>query len=241
MAYGGLYGGAAAAAAKLPDWYTQYQNAPVSPALAPSSGQNYSQLGSMLAGLGATGAASLVSGPFAPLVGFGVQQGLQYLLGGREQDELRDMARQRARAQSLLIPQLQAQAAGRPSAASRAIQEQIRQQLDMSRQAAATSAGRAGQYGTAVARANQFRSQQALASATALQQGQLQQFSQQQIMGLPAVQLQGGLAIYEQQQRATISTFIQSLLATPDADLTDMKREIKRLLGELNQYSEQYR
>jgi len=209
----------AASSAVDNNWYAPFADAPVSSALGTAGGCRLSGIG-------------------GGLLGFAVQQGLQYLLGNKEQDELRQMAQERARAQRMLIPQLQAQALGKPSAASRAIQEQIRQQLDMSRQAAATSAGRANQYGTAVARSQQFRQQQALANATALQQGQFAQFSQQQLMGLPAVQMQQGLAGQEQMQKATIATFFQSLLTTPDADLSEMKREIKRLLTMLNNFSQ---
>ena len=216
------------------NWYEPYHNAPIGQAASAP----LSQLGGMLAAAGLPEIAGIASGPFAPLIGMGVQTGLQALLGGGENDELREMVRQRARAQNAMIPQLQAQALGRPSAASRAIQEQIRQQLDMSRQAAAASAGRAGQYGTAVERAHQMRQSQALANATALQQGQLAQHAQQQLMGLQALPAQQGLAQRETMQKATISTFFQKLLAVPDAELTETQREIKRLIEMLNNFTE---
>lgn len=194
---------------------------------------NYSQLGAMLAQLGLTKLASTVSGPFAPLVAMGLQFGLQKLLGSDSQDELRKATAIRMRAQNQAIPVLQAMAQGKPTAGTRAIQEQVRQAQAASQQAQAMSAGRANQYGTAVARANQYRA--SLESSNALTQllGQQQQQALGGLMQLPAVQSQTLLAQGDMLAKSNISTYIQKLMAVPDANLTETQRKIMAMYDEM--------
>lgn len=202
---------------------------PPAAAAAADSGPNYSQLGSMLAQLGLTKLASTFSGPFAPLISMGLQYGLQRLLGSGAQDELRKATAIRMNAQNQAIPILQAQALGQPTAATRAIQEQVRQQTAATQQAQAMSAGRANQYGTAVARGNQYRADLEQANALAMLLGQQQQQALSGLMGLPAVQTQQLLAQQDMLAKSNIGTYIQKLMAVPYANMTDTQRKIMRM------------
>jgi len=200
---------------------------PVTP--TPESPPVYSQLGAMLAQLGLTKLAGAASGPFAPLVGLGLQYGLQQLLGSREPDELRRMTQARAAAQAQALPMLTAQAQGQPTAATRAIMEQVRQQQAASQQAAAMSAGRANQYGTAVAQANQYRASLESANAWTQLLGQQQQQALTGLLQLPAVPMQQALAQQDILSKSNIGTYIQKLLAVPDANLTETQRKIVQM------------
>lgn len=190
---------------------------------------NYSQLGAMLAKLGLTGLAGTVSGPFAPLISMGLQYGLQQLLGSGAKDELRRATALRMQAQNQAIPILQAMAQGRPTAGTRAIQEQIRQQIAASQQAQAMSAGRANQYGTAIARANQYRADLEGANALMMLLGQQQQQALSGLIGLPAVQMQQALAQQDMLTKSNIATYIQKLMYTPPQNLTDLQKQIMEM------------
>jgi hypothetical protein len=83
-----------------------------------------------------------------------------------------------------LIPQLQAQAAGRPTAATQAQMGQLRQQGTRMQQSYAASAQRQGIAGTTPARAQQGRLQAATLQGMAGVLGQAQVSAQQQLGGL---------------------------------------------------------
>jgi hypothetical protein len=107
---------------------------------------------------------------------------------------------------------LRQQAAGQPTAVTRAITEQVRQQGRGQQQALATSAGRLGQGGTAVARAQQARQLAAENQALTQLLGQAQQQAQQQIGALTgqATQQQALLAQQEAQDISELAGFITS-------------------------------
>ena len=138
-------------------------------------------------------------------------------------------------------PTLKAQALGQESAASRAIMQRVEQQANRSRQAAAASATRAGQMGTAVARSQQadIGAQQADRLTQLL--GQQQQQAMQQYMGAIVgpmqAQQQAQMAMVqdEARERQAASTFISKLFTKAPAELTELERVVKAYIKQQQQ------
>ena len=132
----------------------------------------------------ATGGASLLASPILQMI-LGQAGGnfLASLLGGG-QTGFEGATQQSLGARQQLIGNLQQQAAGQPSAASRGLDLQIGQAQNRLQQSFGASAQRGGTAGTTVARAQQGRLQAAGLQAKTIAQGQLQSSAQQQLAGL---------------------------------------------------------
>lgn len=178
--------------------------------------------------------------PYAAIASVGLPI-LASMIPNPEEDRMKGLVADQQKMISSIQPQLRAQAAGQESAASRAIMKKVEQQANRSRQAAAASATRSGQMGTAVSRAQQQRigSDQSAALAQLLGQQQMQSTQQYQSlinqMG-GAIGTQGALAMQEQQRKAAISGSIAGLFASPDAELTELGKKNKALLEKLSKY-----
>lgn len=109
-----------------------------------------------------------------------------------------------------LIQQLQRQAAGQPTAATRAQQQQLQQQAKRMQQSYAASAQRAGIGGTTPARAQQGRLQSAMLESMGGIMGQAQQSAQQQLLGVYGQGLQAQAQL-EAQENAAKQQFMSSL------------------------------
>ena len=172
-------------------------------------------------GLAATGLATL-----GPMV-------FSALAGREKQKRMEGLVQQQQQMMTDIQPTLKAQAMGQESAASRAIMQRVEQQANRSRQAAAASATRSGQMGTAVARSQQadIGAQQADRLTQLL--GQQQQQAMQQYMGAIVgpmqAQQQAQMAMVqdEARERQTASTFISKLFTKPPAQLTELEKVVK--------------
>lgn len=129
----------------------------------------------------ATGGASLLASPIIQMI-LG-QVGGNFLAGllGGGQTGFEGATQQSLAARGQLIGDLQQQAAGQPSAASRGLDLQIGQAQNRLQQSFGASAQRAGTAGTTVARAQQGRAQVAGLQAQTIARGQLQLSAQQQL------------------------------------------------------------
>ena len=132
----------------------------------------------------ATGGASLLASPIIQMI-LGQVGGnfLADLLGGG-QTGFESATQQSMGARKQLIGDLQQQARGMPSAATRASDVQIGQAQNRLQQSYGASAQRGGTAGTTVARAQQGRLQAAGLQAKTIARGQLQLGAQQQLAGL---------------------------------------------------------
>jgi len=109
-----------------------------------------------------------------------------------------------------LINQLQPQAAGQPSAASRGVEAALKQATNRYMQAYGASAQQQGIAGTTVAKAQQGRMAAGVQQAMAQARGQLATSAQQQIGALTQGAMQTQLSLEMQEQQAK-STFFNSL------------------------------
>tara|TARA_Y100000034_G_C6878513_1_gene402180 strand:- start:964 stop:1752 length:789 start_codon:yes stop_codon:yes gene_type:complete len=180
-------------------------------------------------GLAATGLATL-----GPMV-------FSALAGREKQKRMEGLVQQQQQMMTDIQPTLKAQAMGQESAASRAIMQRVEQQANRSRQAAAASATRSGQMGTAVARSQQadIGAQQADRLTQLL--GQQQQQAMQQYMGAIVgpmqAQQQAQMAMVqdEARERQTASTFISKLFTKPPAQLTELEKVVKAYIRQQQQ------
>ncbi len=139
--------------------------------------------GAGAAGAGAAGASLLSSSILQMILGQVGGNFLANLLGGG-QTGFESATQQSLQARQQLIGDLQGQARGLPSAASRATDVQTGQEQNRLQQSFGASAQRGGTAGTTVARAQQGRLQAAGLQAKTIARGQLQLGAQQQLAGL---------------------------------------------------------
>ena len=130
-----------------------------------------------------------------------------------------------------IMPTAQKMAKGElPSATVKAIESAA----DRSRQAAAMSATRAGQYGSSVARAQQQRASEQVQGEIGRQSLQAQQMGAQQVSGIANQMAQlgqqyalSGQAVDKQRQQ--IANSVASLFQKPDAELSGMIKKLDEL------------
>ena len=132
------------------------------------------------------------------------------LMGSPEDEAFKQQLAQLQQMQPDYLNLLRQQAAGQPTAVTRAITGQVEGISRGEQQALATLAGRLGQGGTAVARAQQARALAAKNQALTQLLGQAQMSAQQQIGALTgqATQFQGVLAQQESQDLQALTGFI---------------------------------
>jgi hypothetical protein len=155
----------------------------------------------------ATGGTSLLASPIIQTILGQVGGNLLSSLLGGGQTGFESATQQGLQARSQLIGNLQQQAAGQPTAATRATDVQIGQEINRLQQSFGASARRGGTAGTTVARAQQGRLQAAGLQAKTIARGQLQLGAQQQLAGLvsgaPEQQF-----VAEQQRRQSRKNFL---------------------------------
>lgn len=191
--------------------------------------------GGMLASLGAFASAHPILAAILAAQGLDVVQNLAGgLFGGPSPME--QAAAQQMAIGKQLIPQLQAQAAGQPTAATRAQQQQLRQMTTRAQQAYGGSALRRGVGQTTPSAVQQQRFRQAETQAMGGIMGQSQLAAQQQLQGLYT----GGLGMQQQleaqaaQNRQQFMSGLANFMAMYQADKQDPEYQeildiIKRL------------
>jgi hypothetical protein len=166
--------------------------------------------GAGLAPIGAAAGGGLLSSPIIQAILGTVGGNLLGGLFGGGQSPFEENVAQRLGITQQLIPQLQAQAAGQPTAATRAAGMQLSQQMKRLQQSYAASAQRQGIAGTTPARAQQGRLQAAKVQGMAGIMGASQIAAQQQLgqlaAGAPAQQFQ-----IEQQRRQQKREFLTGI------------------------------
>lgn len=153
------------------------------------------------------------------------------LFGNPEAERAAELRDQSLAAAQSILPQAQKMARGElPAATISAIQAQA----DKSRQAAATSATRAGIQGSALAQAQQQRAAKQVSDTIAQQSLQVQQMGAQQVSGIA-----NQMALMGQQyaksgqqvdmQRQAIANQVAGLFEKPDADLQAMINKLNEM------------
>ena len=153
------------------------------------------------------------------------------LFGNPEAERAAELRDQSLAAMQNIMPTAQKMAKGElPSATVKAIESAA----DRSRQAAAMSATRAGQYGSSVARAQQQRASAQVQGEIGRQSLQAQQMGAQQVSGIANQMAQlgqqyalSGQAVDKQRQQ--IANSVSSLFQKPDAELAGMIKKLDEL------------
>ena len=194
----------------------------------------------------ATGGASLLASPLAQLIFSQFGGSIISKLFGGGQSPFEQGAGQDLAARQGLISNLQQQAAGQPTAGTRAASRQLSQQVNRLQQSFSASASRQGIGGTTPARAQQGRLQAAKLEGLGNIMGASQISAQQQLGQLlgraPEQQL-----IAETQQRASRKKFLgflggiikqgalaedQGLLSAEESETIAMYRQLAATFGQ---------